>query len=110
MTTPFFDSVESDTEQRATTLLGSMTQSQIDQVEALGHVKSAYYQDLKRVLEDEFAGWLSDTDVDAQTLKNLTLAASNLALRAITKFSLSMGEIVAFGRPDGIEFESTHME
>jgi hypothetical protein len=111
MSLPFFDMVEDDTKERASALLGSLSQQQIDQISALGGVKSAYYRDIKAVLQEEFRGWLSDSDVDPQTVVNLALTASNLLLRAITKFSLATAEIVAFGRPEGVvQPESSHME
>ena len=106
---PFFDRVEDDTEERVAVLLDNISKQAGRALVTLGGTKNKYYQDLKKVTEDEIAGWLSDDDIDPGTIRQLSLAMTNITLRAITKFSLATAEIVTFGETRGdIPVESTH--
>jgi hypothetical protein len=106
---PFFDRVEIDVPGRVDALVAALSEAQVAELERLGGVRKAYYRDMKQVLTDEFSSILADDDVDQQTVIDLTLMATNLMLRAITKFSLATAEIAAFGEPQGLLFpESSH--
>ena len=97
----FFDRVEDDTEQRVADVMKHLTPKQVEALQGLGALKSAYYLDAEQVLHGEVQGQLSDEDVDPNTAKQIALAGGHITLRGITLFSLAMAEIMVFGKVQG---------
>jgi hypothetical protein len=89
-------------ESRIGNLLAALDDEQREQLVHLAGFKSEYYRDAKEFLKRDFASILADEDEsDEQKLVDLTLAAGDIVLRAISKFMLNMGEIVVFGQVQG---------
>jgi hypothetical protein len=97
----FFDRVEDDTEQRVADVMKRLTAKQIEALQELGALKSAYYHDAEDVLTNEVRVLLSEDGVDPNTAKQIALAGGHITLRGITLFSLAMAEIMVFGKVQG---------
>lgn len=97
-----FDPFTDDISVRATALVESLTEDQREQLTLLAEHRSLWYRDAKDFLRQQVAMILADRSTPAaQRAVDYTLASGDIILRGMTKFSLAVGEIIAFGKVQG---------
>ena len=101
-----FEPIE-DLEPRIVAFLDSLTDEQREQFRQLSEAQEVYYQDAKRFIQGVVADeWQNKSVSVAQRQVNVSLATTNVLLRAMTKFMLAAGEIVSTGKTGEIRPET----
>ena len=105
---PFFlKRIDADIDARAAELFNQMDGGQKGALGVLDGELEEYYQDLKQVVLEQVRAILIEEGVDPQVEMDISMMASHIMLRAVTKFSLAMGEIMAYGKQQApVEVES----